>query len=141
MADGDDPLSGLEIGGLAHLEVRVFGVFAGVDFQHAAVDALVLAVGLAVESLGVGEDDPGFLAGGAGDVSGGEDGAVFLDNDAAALATADLHADDRGHHLVENFLHVLFNVAQLLDGGGGPVLLWQRLCARELVWGRDAGAG
>ena len=113
--DGDDPLAFFQLGGFAHFEERIFPLVE--DFDHAAVDAGVLAQGFPLEAFAIGEHDDGVLVGSAGDVPGGEDEAAFVDDDAGALALPDFQVDDGGHDFLDDFLHVLFDRAQFVYVG------------------------
>src|SRR5262249_12184934 len=116
VADRDAPLAFFQPGRLAQLAEGVLPLFG--DLDHAAVHAAVPAQGLALDLLAVGEGDDPVAFGLAGDVSGGEDVAVFRDDDAATLARPDLDVDHGGHDLVQDLADLGLDLFEVLDGFG-----------------------
>ena len=88
MAQGHAPRARLDVGGMAHLDVRPL---AGVgDLGEAGIAREVRAQGLGRGTAAVGEDDRQFAARLGDHVADGHDQAVFAHHDAAALAQAAL---------------------------------------------------
>src|SRR5207249_3196168 len=120
-----EPGERLPIGVDRHVDIFRDGepADAAMDADDAALHVEGGPAGAAADQrASVAEDDLSVLPRRAGDVPGGEDSALLGDNDAGALSGADAYADDGGHHLVDDFLDVLFHLAQLGDGGRRDVV-------------------
>ena len=86
MAQGHAPRARLDVGGMAHLDVRPLAGLG--DLGKARIAREVRPQGLGRGAAAIGEDHRQFAARLGDDVADGEDQAVFAHHDAAALAQA-----------------------------------------------------